>query len=78
MPAKKNKEKIKMEKQKKVMFAVREMVSFIKEEVDRSVATLSERGEIPRENALSVSNSLKMTIESAMIKASATVAKSVD
>ena len=78
MPVKKNKEKIKMETDRKVMFAVREMVNFIKDEVDRSISVLSENGSIPRENAASVSNSLKMTIDSAMIKASNNVQKSLD
>ena len=63
---------------KETMLAVRNMVEFIKNETDRAVATLAAESKIDANNVQSVSNLIKSTIESAFIKTSGSVQKSVE
>lgn len=63
---------------RETMTAVREMVEFIKDETDRTVAMLAAESKIDSSNAQSVSNLIKMTIESAFIKTSGTIQKTVE
>ena len=54
--------------EKKLTFAVKNMVDFVKDEVDRAVAHLSTIEKIDKSNAESVSNVLKATIDSSFQK----------
>jgi len=63
--------------EKQVTFAVREMVEFMKSEVDKSVAHLINLEKIEKQNAESVSSVIKSSIEASMIKAIGTVQRSV-
>ncbi len=63
---------------RETMTAVREMVEFIKDETDRAVAMLAAESKIDSSNAQSVSNLIKMTIESAFIKTSGIIQKTVE
>ena len=60
------------------MSAVRTMVEFMKDETDRAVAALASESKIDANNVQSVSNVIKMTIESAFIKTSGIVQKTVE
>lgn len=70
--------KSKVNKTKNTMAAVKNMVDFMKDEVDRAIVSLSSQDKISRENAESVSNVIKMSIESAFIKTSGQVQKAVE
>ena len=63
---------------RETMSAVRTMVDFMKDETDRAVATLASESKIDANNVQSVSNMIKMTIESAFIKTSGIVQKTVE
>lgn len=63
--------------EKQITMAVKEMVEFIKDEVDRSVAHLANLEKIERQNAESVSNVIKSSIDSAMVKTIGIVQNSV-
>jgi len=63
-------------KTRETMFAVKSMVDFIKDEVDRAVVTMASQGKIETTNQESVSNVIKMTIDNAFMKSSAQVEKS--
>ena len=63
---------------KEVMTAVKTMVEFMKDEVDRAVVSLSSQDKISSENAQSVSNVIKMSIESAFVKTSSQVQKAAE
>ena len=63
--------------QKETMDAIRTMVDFIKDETDRAVVTLAAESKIDANNVQSVSNLIKLTIESAFIKTSGIVQKTV-
>ena len=52
------------------MIAVKSMVEFIKDEVDKAIINLSSKEKIDVNEAQSVSNVIKMSIDSAFIKAS--------
>jgi len=60
---------------KNTMSAVRNMVEFMKDEVDRAVMTLSTQDKIDSTNVESVSNVIKMSLESAFIKTAEHVEK---
>ena len=62
--------------EKNVTFAVKNMVDFVKDEVDRAVAHLSTIEKIDKSNAESVSNVLKATIDSSFQKTIETVIRS--
>lgn len=62
--------------EKKLTFAVKNMVDFVKDEVDRAVAHLSTIEKIDKSNAESVSNVLKATIDSSFQKTIETVIRS--
>ena len=74
----KTKQKNKQKGSRETMAAVREMVEFIKDETDRTVAILAADSKIDASNAQSVSNLIKMTIESAFIKTSGIVQKTME
>ena len=59
------------------MIAVKSMVEFIKDEVDKAIINLSETEKINTGDAQSVSNVIKMSIDSAFIKASSQVEKTI-
>lgn len=63
---------------RETMSAVRTMVEFMKDETDRAVAALASESKIDANNVQSVSNVIKMTIESAFIKTSGIVQKTVE
>ena len=63
---------------RETMTAVRDMVEFIKDETERTVAMLAAESKIDASNAQSVSNLIKMTIESAFIKTSGIIQKTVE
>ena len=63
--------------EKQVTTAVKEMVEFIKSEIDKSVLHLINIKKIEKENAESVSNVLKSSIDASMVKAIGTVQRSV-
>lgn len=75
--AKTNKVK-KTKSSKETMTAVRTMVDFIKDETERAVATLAAESKIDANNVQPVSNLLKITIESAFIKTSGAVQRTVE
>jgi len=75
--AKTNKVK-KSNKGTETMSAVKEMVEFMKNETDRAVATLAAESKIDSNNVQSVSNLIKLTIESAFIKTAGTVQKTIE
>jgi hypothetical protein len=60
---------------KNTMSAVRNMVEFMKDEVDRAVMALSTQDKIDSTNVESVSNVIKMSLESAFIKTAEHVEK---
>ena len=63
---------------RETMTAVRTMVEFMKDETDRAVATLAAESKIDANNVQTVSNLIKLTIESAFIKTSGIVQKTVE
>lgn len=63
--------------EKNVTMAVKNMVEFMKDEVDRSVAHLASLEKIDKSNAESVSSVIKSSIDSAMVKTITMVQKSV-
>jgi len=64
-------------KSKDTMVAVKSMVDFMKDEVDRAVAHLSKDSKIESSNASSVSNVIKMSLDSAFIKAAGQIEKTL-
>ena len=60
---------------KNTMSAVRNMVEFMKDEVERAVMNLSTQDKIDSTNVESVSNVIKMSLESAFIKTAEHVEK---
>jgi len=64
-------------KSRKTMQAVKTMVDFMKDEVDRAILTLSSQDKISTDNAESVSNVIKMSIDSAFVKTASQVEKSI-
>jgi hypothetical protein len=60
---------------RETMTAVKNMVEFMKDEVDRAVMTLSSQEKIEKSNAESVSNVIKMSIDSAFVKVSGQIQK---
>jgi len=63
--------------EKQVTTAVKEMVEFMKSEIDKSVLHLTSLEKIEKENAESVSSVIKSSIDASMIKAIGTVQRSV-
>lgn len=63
--------------EKEVTQAVKTMVEFMKDEVDRSVAHLTTIEKLDRENAESVSNVIKSSIDASMMKTIEMVQRSV-
>ena len=63
--------------EKQVTMAVKEMVEFMKDEVERSVAHLTNLEKIEKQNADSVYNVIKSSIDSAMFKTIGIVQNSV-
>lgn len=62
-------------KSRETMTAVKNMIEFMKDEVDRAVMTLSNQEKIEKSNAESVSNVIKMSIDSAFVKVSGQIQK---
>jgi hypothetical protein len=71
------KTKSKKNYEKEVTQAVKSMVEFMKDEVDRSVAHLTNIEKLDRENAESVSNVIKSSIDASMMKTIEMVQRSV-
>ena len=63
--------------EREVTQAVKTMVEFMKDEVDRSVAHLTNIEKLDRENAESVSNVIKSSIDASMMKTIEMVQRSV-
>jgi hypothetical protein len=63
------------DKSRETMTAVKNMVEFMKDEVDRAVMALSSQEKIEKSNAESVSNVIKMSIDSAFVKVSGQIQK---
>tara|TARA_B100000035_G_scaffold314542_1_gene331170 strand:- start:2201 stop:2428 length:228 start_codon:yes stop_codon:yes gene_type:complete len=74
----KSKTKKTKNKSKQTMGAVKTMVEFMKDEVDRAILGLSTQEKISKENVESVSNVIKMSIDSAFIKTAGMVQDSVE
>lgn len=64
-------------KNRETMSAVRSMVDFMKDEVDRAISHLSKDSKIENQNAASVSNVIKMSIDAAFVKASEQIEKTL-
>lgn len=63
---------------RETMAAVKNMVEFMKEEVDKAVLKLSLDNKIERSNSESVSLLIKSTIESSFVRAAGTIQKTVE
>lgn len=66
-----------MSKERKVLAEVRNMVDFMKDEVDRAVASMVREKIIESHQATTVSTLLKSTLEASMIKTSGMIQKAV-
>jgi len=63
---------------RETMSAVRMMVDYMKDETERAVATLAADSKIDANHVQSVSSLIKLTLESAFIKTSGIVQKTVE
>ena len=62
---------------RETMGAVKNMVEFMKDEVDKAIANLSHQGQIEFDNTTSVSSLIKMSIDNAFVKSAESIEKSL-
>ena len=64
-----------MNKEMKIMGDVKNMVEYMKDEVDKAIAILTKDGKIDKVHTDSVSGFIKSTIDSTLVKASQSIQK---